>query len=483
MAGQDDALLLRRARIAGVLVDIRLAAGRVASVAPHGSPPAGSDAEVVDLDGATLMPGLVDHHVHLAQWAAARQRVPLEDARGPGEVARQLAAAPGDGLVVGRGFADALWPEPPHRDALDAALPDRPAVAVSHDLHTVWLNGSAARRFGVDTGTGVLVEDAAMQVQAVLAGEVAAALDDQVLQATDAAARRGVTAVRDFENADPQAWARRRRPSVRVRAGLWPQWTDDARALGLRTGDRLPGIDERVRLGPAKLFVDGSLGTRTAWCDDAYPGGGHGVLVLPAEPLTGRLQAAAAAGWRVAVHAIGDAAVRIALDAFAASGARGTVEHAQQVHPADLPRFAAIGVAASIQPRHAPDDRDVADRHWAAGVDRAFPYAALHAAGARLLLGSDAPVAPLDPWDAIAAAVHRSVDDREPWHPEQHLTLAVALRAATGRGGVSVGDAADLAVLADRPADVLAARGVDGLRRIGVLGTLLGGRWTHRDGV
>ena len=123
------------------------------------------------------------------------------------------------------------------------------------------------------------------------------------------------------------------------------------------------------------------------------------------------------------------------------------------------------------------DDRDVADHHWRGRTSRAFPLRSLVDAGATLALGSDAPVAPLDPWLAIGAAVDRARDGRGPWHPEQRLSASEALLASTrGRARVDVGDVADLAVLDEDP---LVARG-DGLRAMGVAGTMLAGRWTHR---
>ena len=145
------------------------------------------------------------------------------------------------------------------------------------------------------------------------------------------------------------------------------------------------------------------------------------------------LRRATAAGLDCAVHAIGDRANTLALDAFAATGARGRVEHAQLLGPADLARFAELGLVASVQPEHAVDDRDVADRYWAGRTHRAFAYRSLLDAGAELVLGSDAPVAPLDPWITLAAAVHRSADGRPSWHPEQEIPLDVALAASAGR--------------------------------------------------
>lgn len=128
------------------------------------------------------------------------------------------------------------------------------------------------------------------------------------------------------------------------------------------------------------------------------------------------------------------------------------------------------------------DDRDVADRHWSGRTDRAFAFRLLADAGVRLVLGSDAPVAPLDPWVAMAAAVTRSRGGREPWHPEQRLDALTVLEASTdGRGVVpAVGGPADLVVVDADPLALLAAGEDDAVRTLPVAGTLLGGRWTHR---
>ncbi|WP_399128550.1 amidohydrolase family protein [Actinacidiphila sp. ITFR-21] len=145
-----------------------------------------------------------------------------------------------------------------------------------------------------------------------------------------------------------------------------------------------------------------------------------------------RLMARAAAhGIHPAVHAIGDRADTIALDAFDRVGGPGRIEHAQLVARRDLRRFARPGLVLGVQPAHAVDDRDVADRHWAGRTGRAYAYAELLRAGAALEIGSDAPVSPLDPWVGVAAAVHRTgADGRPSWHPEQAVTLPEALAAA-----------------------------------------------------
>jgi predicted amidohydrolase YtcJ len=179
------------------------------------------------------------------------------------------------------------------------------------------------------------------------------------------------------------------------------------------------------------------------------------------------------------VHAIGDRANAVVLDAFDAVGGPGRIEHAQLVAPADLPRFARPGLVASVQPQHAVADRDVADRHWSGVAGHAFPYAALLAAGARLELGSDAPVSEPDPWAAVADAVTRTDDDRPPWFPEQAIPLPVALRAAAaGRTLPGVGEPADLVVVG---ADPLRTAPRD-LRAIPVLATFRAGECTFRAG-
>jgi predicted amidohydrolase YtcJ len=479
-------VLLRRVRagLRGPLVDVRLAGGAVAAIG-SGEPAGG--ALVIDGRGGTLLPGLVDAHVHAAQWASSRRRVPLDAATSAREavdlVVRAARADPGE-VVTGAGFRDGLWPDAPHKDLLERALPGQPVALFSNDLHTVWLSPAALRLVGRDHPTGVLVEDDCYQATSALPAAGVELLDRWVLEAVEAAAARGVTGIADYEYADTVAdWTRRLAagpPAVRVTCVIARHLLDGAIARGHRTGDPVAGADGLLTVGAYKLFVDGSLNTRTAYCHDPYPGmDSHGRLELPPEELVPLMERAHRHGIQPAVHAIGDRATAIALDAFARVGCPGRIEHAQLVHPDDLARFAALGITVGIQPAHAPDDRDVADRYWAGRTGRAFPYADLLAAGARLEIGSDAPVSPLDPWDGIASAVTRSDDGRPPWHPEQAIPLAAALRAASGgRAGVRVGDPADLVVVATDPGEVAPYE----LRDIPVTATLVAGRPTHQSG-
>ncbi|MFF1612609.1 amidohydrolase [Amycolatopsis sp. NPDC058278] len=480
-----DDLLLRRVRpgLGGDLADVRVNDGRVTSITEPGSE--GFAARLVDGHGGTLLPGLVDAHVHVVQWATFRRRIPLDAARSAGEAIELLLAhllatpAPQSELVVGAGFRDGLWPDKPHKDLLQRALPGRAVALFSADLHTLWLSPAALKLIGRDHPTGVLLEGDCMTATAQLPTAAIDVQDRWVAEAVAAAAARGVTQIVDYEYADTVAdWTRRGAPAARISCVIARHLLDQAIERGHRTGDVLPDSGGLLTVGPFKLFVDGSLNTRTAYCHDPYPGvDSPGSLELPPGELIPLMQRAFDHGLLPAVHAIGDRANTIALDAFEEVGCPGRIEHAQLLSPEDVPRFAALGVIAAVQPSHQPDDRDVADRHWHGRTSRAFPYRSLLQAGARLEFGSDAPVAPLDPWDGIASAISRTDDDRPPWHPEQAIPFAEALASSSGgRRVVAVGDVADLMVTAADPSALSPAD----LRALPVTATVVGGHVTHQ---
>jgi len=474
-------------------VDVILRDGLIAEIRPADPTvldAAAADETVFDAAGGYVLPGLWDHHVHFTQWARTARRIDLSAAESASEVvailAERIRATGGEtGRLEGALFRDALWPDAPSLAALDEIAPDREIVLVSADLHCCWLNTAALQAMGfAGHATGLLREDDSFDVLKQL-DSVADAVSDRWVDAAAAhAAARGIVGVVDLEmrwNAGD--WLRRvgnGTRALRVSFGIYTEHLERAIDAGLVSGAALAGTDGLIEVGPFKVITDGSLNTRTACCDDPYPAtsgiGGHGLLNVPPERLTALLTLATANGLTCAVHAIGDHANTLALDAIAATGARGTIEHAQLLRIADLERFARTGTAASVQPEHAMDDRDVAEVHWAGRTDRAFILRSLLDAGASLRLGSDAPVAPLDPWVSIAAAVTRSRDGREPWHAEQRITVEQALAAST-RGDddrVDVGRVADLIVVPMDPFTCDRAA----LRTMPVDLTLLGGRVT-----
>ncbi|WP_258062754.1 amidohydrolase [Arthrobacter sp. B0490] len=485
-----DGILLRSARLvggSGVPVDVLVQDGVITSV---GEGTGGGATPAVDLDGRWIAPGLWDSHVHMDQWALVRQRLDLSSVTSAAEAAslvrERLRTTPSTRQpLIGYGFQDALWPDAPSREVLDAGGVDVPVVLVSKDLHTLWLNSSALAEHGrADHPTGLLREDEAFDVSARVGAVSEEQLDAWVAEAAAAAAARGVVGIVDLEMTfSVDRWARRVAAGsrdLRVRAGVYPRDLDAVIARGLRTGDIIDGTGGLVAMGPFKIITDGSLNTRTAYCHDPYPGRGaaadsHGMSTVGREELVGYLRRASSAGLVPAVHAIGDAANALALDALEEVGCGGSIEHAQLVGAGDFERFGQLGIIASVQPEHAMDDRDVADRYWAGRTDRAFALGSLVASGAEIRLGSDAPVAPLDPWISMAAAVSRARDGRVPWHVEQRVLASVALASSTGGPAtVAAGAVADLVVTETDPLTA------DDLRRLEVSATMLGGRWTHQ---
>lgn len=237
--------------------------------------------------------------------------------------------------------------------------------------------------------------------------------------------------------------------------------------------------------------MDGSLGSRTALMLD-----GSGVECTSSEQLAGIIRDGARAGWAVAVHAIGDKANRDALDAFEATaeewrpkGLGQRIEHAQHLHPDDVRRFGALGIACSVQFSHAPSDRDLAERFVSDGLEGTYAFRTLWQSGALVVNGSGAPIEELDPLLGIRAGVQRTLDDRPSWRPEQALTVQQALEASTvnsawlcgeetERGRLIPGQVADIVVL-DR--DPVTCRS-DELADVRVVATMVAGRWVQGAG-
>lgn len=499
-------MIISHARLLGAgesdLVDIVvegdtiLAVGKSGSVALDGH-------EELDADGRVVIPGLWDEHVHFGLWAQHRRRVDLSSATSAEQAATLMASAvranqerlAPDPVVVGAGYRDGLWQDVKTTALLDSHAGDTPVLLLSVDVHSCWVNTATLQRFAI-TGhdrDGVLTEHECFDLTGLVGAVEDSLLDEWVFDAARAAATRGVVGVVDMEMAyNSVDWARRAGAFpqgfvLKVEAGVYPAHLERAIAEGLRSGTPIaPGI----AVGPFKIITDGSLNTRTAHCCEPYlgvTGDERGAMNFPVEDIESLLLRAHDAGFWLAVHAIGDEANRIVLDIMEKHSLGGRIEHAQLVRSVDFPRFQKLGITASVQPEHAVDDRDVTDVYWADRSNRAFALRSLVDAGATLVLGSDAPVSPLDPWVTIAAAVTRTRDGREPWHYEQALTVAEAIGFST-RSTVEPGQPADLVILEADPMWLVQALGTDhaavsaALRALPVVATIAAGRVTHRAG-
>lgn len=480
-------------------VDMLLAEGLIAQIAPAGTLPH-SDHTVWDVDGRVVIPGLWDEHVHFSLWAQHRRRTSLQGARSAGEAAElmgqavQQAKASGslDEVVVGAGYRDGLWPDQKTTALLDQATGDVPTVLLSVDVHSCWANTAALRKFGVvgHDVDGVLQEEECFALTGAIAQVDDDLLDQWVFDAAVAATARGVVGIVDLEmRYNPEDWRRRVAQRggtypLKVDAGVYREFLDRAIAEGLRSGAPIaPGIT----MGPFKIITDGSLNTRTAHVCEPYlgvQGEEFGAMNFPVDDIEAVLNKAHNNGFDLAVHAIGDQANRIIVDLMEKHSLPGRIEHAQLLRYEEFPRFGALGIIASVQPEQAVDDRDVSDVYWADRVDRAFALRTLVNHGVRLVMGSDAPVAPLDPWVTIAAAVTRTRDGRAAWQPQEALSFDEALRFST-RSTLEVGEPADVVVVDADPDWVLEALGPhpakhsDVLREMPVVLTITGGVVTH----
>jgi predicted amidohydrolase YtcJ len=460
--------------------------------------------ERVDLRGRCVVPAFTDSHVHFPSWSLAQRDVRLDGASSLGEALERVRGrTTRSNWIRGTGWRDAEWAEAPTRQALDEVTGGTPTALWAKDYHSLWLNTAAlaVAAGDLDVDGGVVERDETGQATGILREESAwrfrerfVAVDqDEWVDATRAGIRiansRGVAAVHDKDGWLGAASIFGR---IHEEGGLTLRvWQSlPAEQVGVLADLRLRSRlgDDFLRLGYLKCFMDGTLGSQTAWMLD-----GSGVRITSGDELAEIVRAGAAAGWPVAVHAIGDRANREALDAFAATrdlwrplGLRPRIEHCQCLAAEEIRRFAELGVACSVQFSHAPSDRDLADRFWGDRTAGAYAFRSLWESGALLANGSDAPVEELDPLAGIRAGVTRTIDGRPGWRLEQALTIEQALAASTvnpawlagderRRGRLLPGYLADLVVLSRDPC----ACPHDELDSVEVVATMVGGRWVH----
>jgi predicted amidohydrolase YtcJ len=418
-----------------------------------------------DLPDSLVTPGFVDGHTHFALWALSRRRVRLAGVATRVEALRRIAGgSPEGGWLVGHGWDASQWEDPPDRWSLDAVVKG-PAVFQSLDLHAAWANSAALAAAGIDRDTpdpaggriardalgeptGILLERAAWLVTSLSPPPRSTDLIGALRDAQAEAHRVGLTGIHDPEDLSALRGFRALEGdgSLRLRVLFHPPVAQlpTLLAQGVRSGQG----GEWLALGGVKLFLDGSLGSRTAWMLEPYEDGGDCGLPLAGEAEARQaVRLASEGGIACCIHAIGDAAVRRALsllEPVPAGAVPHRIEHCQCIHPADLSRAAAAGIIASMQPAHLPGDVALAEERWGRRGSGTYALRSLLRCGTTLAFGSDMPVADPDPRLGVAAAVGRvAADGSFPggWYPAQRIAFEEAVRGYTLGNALAAGQA------------------------------------------
>lgn len=458
---------------------------------------AGPRTRVVDAVGRRLIPGITDSHTHLL-WAGEQLlRLDLRDARGKKDFINRVADSarqlPAGRWLRGGAYAVEHWPQPeqPRKEWIDAVTPDTPVYLTRADLHMALANSRALNVAGItrdgpadppggeierDAATGEptgIVKDAAMGiVEACLPAPTQEENKAALQAATDTANAWGITSIHDMSWPEHVAAYAHFRAQQRLSLRTFCYWTTVDFAAAWQEMQQYNTGDEMLNVVGYKAFMDGSLGSRTAYFrepytnaapDAKYPRGLLTRWTADMDAFRASVRWAHERKVPVAIHAIGDQAVHGALDSLAAvpepHTCRHRIEHTQHLLPEDVDRFAILGVIASMQPIHKEDDGPWAIS--AVGPERlkwAYPWGTLLRAGAILCFGSDVPVATNNPYAGIRQAVTGRMPDGSTCTPEQNITREQALRCYTvtppfavfrehDLGVIAAGRRADLALL------------------------------------
>ena len=428
----------------------------------------------IDGQGRTMIPGLIDAHLHVMAIGFGALTLDLSETRSLAEAQAKIrayaAAHPDRAWIIGRGWNQELWGlgRFPTAAELDAAVASRPVWLERVDGHAGWANSAALAAAGVSGATrdpaggrierlaggkpaGVLVDNAADLVGRAVPAPRAVDRDLAFDTAQRLLVARGLTAVADMGTRIEDWQAYRRAGDVgrlKLRLMSYAAGIDSL----LLIGGSEPGpwlYDDRLHLNGVKLYLDGALGSRGAWLKAPYADdpGNTGLPLLGEAQLKNLMSRAAMDGYQVAVHAIGDRANAELIDAIEDLAAtykgdrRWRIEHAQIVDPVDIPRIGRLGIIASMQPIHQVSDRTMAEARL--GPNRlagAYAWNSIAAAGSRLAFGSDAPVELPDPFAGIAAALTREDSQGRPaggWQPQERIDRAAALAGYTTGAAVA----------------------------------------------
>ncbi len=485
----------------------------------------GLHTELVDLRGKTVLPGFIDAHIHLLDTAYRAYHIDAADCTGEDEVValvrERIALTPPGRWILGGHWDRNLWSDShfPTKASLDAVAPEHPVVLWSKDGHLLWVNSLALQRADITSETpqpaaGAILCDGSGEPTGILQEEAATSLVYRAVEKPDPELHRqliqrallelqsyGITTIHDIEGETSLQLFQELRDKgtlgVRVHMILPRQMLPQLRTQGIHHDE-----NDLLRVGGIKIFADGTLGSQTAAMLESFEGstGNYGILTTSEQEMLDIVRDATSMGLTIAIHAIGDRAARVALDAIEhtqmlmarqetpskfSSKLRYRLEHVQLIAPEDLERMRRLGVVASVQPFHAVADRDIAERYWGKRHRRAYAYRTMRDMGIPLAMGSDAPVEIFDPLRILSAATLRRDPtlQRPPWLPDQALPIADALWGYTAgaayagaeeqhKGSLTVGKLGDAVVLRE---DVLSVP-QERMYENGVQATILGGK-------
>lgn len=482
----------------------------------------------VDLAGQTVLPGLIDAHIHWQWTSRTMHEVDVFEVPSKDEALRRVAErvkslASGE-WVRGHGWMQDMWADKafPTAADLDTVAPENPVYLTGKSVHVAWANSAALQAAGITAATpdpeggeivrdadgdptGILLESPAMRmVGDKIPPPSPERLAEMMLTAQAKAHRLGITGIHDLDDPDClialQLLKARGELGLRVAKYINKAYFQAALDSGIRFGLG----DDWIHLTGLKLFADGALGPRTAYMLAPYEGESNniGIVVTSKNEMQELALQASRHGMPTAIHAIGDRAVREVLDLFQAVRSdeqqrgvtpdqrRHRIEHVQLIHADDVSRLAQLDLIASMQPIHATSDAETADRYWGARAQLSYNIRAQIDAGAKIALGSDSPIETFDPFIGIHAAVTRQRGDNalgdDGWRPDAKLTVDEAIRGftrgaayAVGRedrqGFLGIGSYADLIVLDRDPYQIDPHE----LRDVQVLKTMVDGVWRY----
>ncbi len=482
----------------------------------------GDSAEIVDLNGMTVLPGFTDSHLHLLEYGLSLQRIRCDFLSMDAcldLVHKEVKRAETKQWILGHGWDhNLLEGASPQKEDLDRIAPGHPVYLTHKSLHSAWVNSTALRSAGITVDTedppggkigrnkesmpsGILYESAMRMVEKVIPSPDKKTKRNALLKAQKELLKFGITSVHDFDQWEClsllQEIESEGKLQIRVLKGIPYDDLDIAIEQGLKSGEG----SSWIKIGWLKLFADGALGTQTAAMLTPYDHStSKGMLFLNSHDVLEIGRKALKMGICPAIHAIGDRANQVVISGLEELKSEGLfqdskfmprIEHVQIIQRSDVRRMARMGIAASMQPIHAISDREMAETHWGARCQDAYAWKSIYDAGVLLSFGSDAPVESPNPFWGLYAAITRkpiNLSKKKPsWYPEHCLSLGKALESYIINPQISAGNSQRGRISKGNPADLVVISGdiynmnIEQIKDLSPEKVMAGGQWCLND--